>query len=86
MDEPQFVGGVNHGTGWYCFPTDRFKTITLHAFLINTLSLEEAALGALLPHVMQRATKRWPTFQSMEQTMESLYGAVFRADVGKIGV
>ncbi len=84
-DNSGFVGGVHHGTGWYCFPTDRFKTITLHAFIVNTLSLDEAALGALLPHVMQRATKRWPTFQSMEQTLESLYGASFRADVGKIG-
>lgn len=84
-EESEFVGEMHHGTGWYCFPTNRFKTITLHAFWINQLSQEEAALGALLPHVMQRGTKKWPTFQIMEQTLESLYGAAFRADVGKIG-
>lgn len=80
-----FIGTMEQGTGWFCFPTKRFKTITLHAFWINQLSRQEAALGALLPHVMQRGTTSWPTFQRMEQTLESLYGASFRADVGKMG-
>ncbi len=79
-----FVGQIHEGAGWYCFPTSRFKTITLHAFIINELNREEAAFGAILPHVLQRGTSKWPTFMQMEQTLEELYGASLRAEVGKI--
>ncbi|PSR28081.1 MAG: insulinase family protein [Sulfobacillus thermosulfidooxidans] len=80
-----FVGQIHQGSGWYCFSTPRFKTITLHAFIINELTADEAAFGALLPHVLQRGTQKWPTYMQMEQTLEDMYGASFRADVGKIG-
>lgn len=79
-----FVGHVQNGSGWYCFSTGRFKTITLHAFLINELTADDAVFGAVLPHVLQRGTKRWPTFMKMEQTLEDMYGASFRAEVGKL--
>ncbi len=79
-----FVGQTHQGVGWYCFPTSRFKTITLHAFIINELNREEAAFGAILPHMLQHGTKKWPSFMQMEQHLEELYGASLRAEVGKI--
>lgn len=82
--EDGFVGRFEEGTGWFCYPTKRFKTVTLQAFWINDLTAEHAAEGALLPHVLRRGTQRWPSLMAIEQKLEDLYGASFRADVGKV--
>lgn len=80
-----FVGEFRDGVGYYCFPTTRFKTISIHALWINDLVPGEASLGALLPAVLKRGSQRWPSAMAMEAELENLYGASFRADVGKIG-
>jgi predicted Zn-dependent peptidase len=66
-------------------PTDRFKTITLHATYVQELEEATATRSALVPFVLRRGTARWPTFSAMQATLDDLYGATFRADVGKIG-
>jgi predicted Zn-dependent peptidase len=74
-----------HGRGaTYCYTTDRFKTISLHAVWVNPLTAAEASLGALVPAVLKRATQRWPSTTRLHQRLEELYGAHFRADVGKV--
>lgn len=80
-----FVGEFDHGRGWYGYSTKRFKTITLHGFWVNELTEDEAALGALLPHVLRRGTRRFPDLVAIERELENLYGAEFRAEVGKVG-
>lgn len=80
-----FVGELTEQGGWLCYPAKRFKTITLEAFWINPLKPEEAALAALLPYVLRRATQKWPTMAAIERRLEELYGAGFRSDVGKAG-
>jgi predicted Zn-dependent peptidase len=80
-----FVGTVDQGIGVYVYPTDRFKTITLYAAWITDLRAETAALTALVPYCLRRGTVRWPTFSAMEGRLDDLYGASFRADVGKLG-
>lgn len=82
--EAGFVGNFQNGVGWYVYPTKRFKTISLQAFWVNDLTQETAAQGALLPHVLKRGTRRWPDAMAIEKQLETLYGASFRADVGKI--
>ncbi len=82
--EAGFVGDFQNGVGWYVYPTKRFKTISLQAFWVNDLNAETAAQGALLPHVLKRGTRRWPNAMAIEKQLETLYGASFRADVGKI--
>lgn len=42
-------------------------------------------MGAVLPHVLKRGTRSWPNRLLMETQLENLYGASFRADVGKLG-
>lgn len=71
--------------GSYVYPTHRFKTITIYAAFIQELTVDDRARGALLPHVMKRGTRAWPNRMVMEQQLENLYGASFRADVGKLG-
>ena len=83
MDD--FTEEWHHGLGLYVYPTKRFKTVTLYAAWIRDLDPEGRALGAMLPHVLKRGTERWVTHTLMEQQLEELYGANFRADVGKLG-
>lgn len=80
-----FVGKIENGLGYYCYPTKRFKTINLHAVFINELTEEEAVFGAVLPHVLGRGSKKWPSMLAVEQQLDDLYGASFRAEVGKFG-
>lgn len=82
--EAGFIGSFQNGVGWYVYPTQRFKTISLQAFWINDLMPKTAAEGALLPHLLKRGTMRWRDSMAIEKQLESLYGATFRADVGKI--
>ncbi len=82
--EAGFVGNFHNGVGWYVYPTKRFKTISLQAFWVNDLTPSTAAQGALLPHLLKRGTLRWPDSMAIEKQLETLYGASFRADVGKI--
>jgi predicted Zn-dependent peptidase len=76
---------VQDGLGVFVYPTDRFKTITMHAVFVQDLEEETAARSALVPFVLRRGTRRWPTYTAMQRTLEDLYGAGFRADVGKLG-
>lgn len=81
----RFLGSWKDGIGCYVYPTNRFKTVTIYAAWIRDLSPSDRALGALLPAVLKRGTQRWPNRVLMEQQLEGLYGASFRADVGKLG-
>lgn len=68
----------------FVFPTDRFKTVTLHAVYVQELTREDAAESALVPMVLRRGTRRHPTFTAMQAALDNLYGAHFRAEAGKI--
>lgn len=81
----QFLGQWHDGHGCFVYPTTRFKSVTIYAAWIRELTVAERALGALLPSVLRRGTHSFPDRQKMEQRLENLYGASFRADVGKLG-
>lgn len=80
-----FSGTLQGGLGVYIYPTDRFKTISIHAVWVQDLTRDAAAPSALIPPVLRRGTSAWPTWTAMEERLEDLYGAGFRADVGKLG-
>ncbi|MCY0880362.1 MAG: insulinase family protein, partial [Firmicutes bacterium] len=71
-------------TGWFCYPTKRFKTITMQAVWVNELTRGERALGAVLPQVLRRGTTTWENGLAIDRRLEEMYGASFRVDVGKI--
>jgi predicted Zn-dependent peptidase len=83
--EHAFVGSFKDGGGWYCYPTKQFKTIAIQAFWMNPLRVNDASMGAIIPHILRRASQKWPTTVVMERQLEDLYGASFRAEVGKVG-
>lgn len=80
-----FHGEWDQGVGYYVYPTRRFKTVTIYATWIRELRPQDRSLGAVLPHVLRRGTDKWPNRMAIEQKLEGLYGASFRAEVGKIG-
>ncbi len=84
-DPNAFVGGTEHGIGVYTQATDRFKTISLHAVWLTTLTEGAASVTALVPSLLRRGARRWPDWRSMEMRLEELYGAAFRAAVEKVG-
>jgi predicted Zn-dependent peptidase len=53
--------------------------------LVQELRPETATLAALVPFVLRRGTRSCPDFAAMQARLDNLYGAAFRADVGKLG-
>ncbi len=80
-----FRGHFEAGRGWYCYPTKRFKTLSVYAYWLNPLTAGETSGGALVPQILRRASQSWNSTVLVERRLEELYGASFRAEVGKIG-
>ncbi|WP_028775816.1 EF-P 5-aminopentanol modification-associated protein YfmF [Shimazuella kribbensis] len=66
-------------------PSDKFKTTTLSAFITNPLQVETSTKNALLPNVLGRGTKSYPTTVALRQKLNELYGAGSFGDVFKRG-
>lgn len=63
----------------------KFKTVHFTAKLRAPLSRDTMTKRALLPFVMQRGTKRYPTTNEFRRALDNLYGATFSMDGGKKG-
>ena len=79
------LGTPAEGYNLYVHSTDRFKTTTLRLYLHGPLSEEEAALTALVPAMLRRGCRRYPSLRAMTRVLDDLYGAQLDADVLKIG-
>lgn len=55
--------------------TDKFKTACFSVNFVRPHCAEEAALNALLPSVLLRATERYPDIRSISMQLDALYGA-----------
>lgn len=76
---------LNDNIALTCVTTDRFKTHVLTAFLIRQLRKDEASLNALLPQVLRRGNKKYPTLTAMSNRLADLYGAGLSGEVRKRG-
>ena len=63
----------------------RFKTMKLSVNLIVPLRQETAAIYGILPGIITRATREYPTYQSLNRRLSELYGASLGAGARKIG-
>lgn len=68
-----------------CLPSEKFKTDFLSAQFITPLRPETAGLGALLPAVLDRGTRRCPDMQQLTAAEDMLYGASISHGVRKRG-
>lgn len=76
---------LENGINVYLYPTDKFKTLTFSFFIYRDLEEENATKNALIPFVLKRGTKNFPTARKLTRYLESLYGADLGADVVKKG-
>ena len=65
--------------------TDKFKTNSIHFFFQDNLTRENVTKNALLPAVMRRGSRTYPTLRDISMELESLYGASFDCGVTKKG-
>ncbi|PTM58929.1 EF-P 5-aminopentanol modification-associated protein YfmF [Desmospora activa] len=65
--------------------TEKFKTNLLMAMVQQELSSQHVTQHALLPSVLQRGTRSYPTTLGLKRKLDELYGAGLFGDVGKRG-
>lgn len=65
--------------------TERFKTACLSLSMIRPLRREEAAMNALLPAVLMRGTRKYPTLRDISAFLDEQYGASVGTLVRKNG-
>ena len=65
--------------------TDKFKTASINLFIHNQLDSEAATQNALIPMVLKRGSKDFPTMQEISRKLENLYGSFFDCGVVKKG-
>lgn len=82
----EFVSkNLAQGVNLYINPTKKFKTILVQLFLHRQLDKELATLTALLPMVLMRGSKNYPTTLEITRSLEKLYGAEIAGDIMKKG-
>ena len=74
-----------NGIDIYRISTDKFKTSSINFFFQDNLTRETVTKNALLPAVMRRGCKAYPTFKEIAMQLEKLYGASFDCGVTKKG-
>jgi predicted Zn-dependent peptidase len=72
------------GTRLHVYPTAKWKTVCVDIFVRRALD-RDAALFALLPHILKRGTRRFGDRRAMTRRLEELYGASMASDILKIG-
>ncbi|WP_422486522.1 EF-P 5-aminopentanol modification-associated protein YfmF [Gudongella sp. DL1XJH-153] len=65
--------------------TDKFKSNYLGVYIIRPLDREEVTLNSLLPTVLNRGTKNYPSTLRMERKLENLFGANLKINSSRRG-
>ena len=68
---------VTHGVTLHAAQTDKFKTGCFSVNFLRPHCRAYAAIDALLPSVLLRATERYPDIRSISARLDELYGASF---------
>ncbi len=69
----------------HLIPVEKFKTVLIAVFLQQSLERETATQTALLPAVLERGSRQYPTYRDLRIRLEELYGAELSSDVIKMG-
>ncbi len=65
--------------------TEKYKTNTIVWKMKAPLSKEDVTKRALLPHVLQSSTGKYPTTTALRSYLDELYGATLYIDLAKKG-
>ena len=66
------------------YKTSRFKTSRISFTMVLPLE-KDASKNAMLPYILARTCKEFPTYMSLSKKLADLYGATLTPSVGKIG-
>lgn len=76
---------LKNGVNLYVYSTPKFKTTTFCLFFHQNLNRHIATKTALLPFVLKRGNKSFPTSRKLSLFLEDLYGTDMGADILKRG-
>lgn len=78
---------IQLGKGIYLnlIKTNKFKSSLLSYYFIRPLNKEEVTKNALIPLILKRGTKTFPTSLDIEKKLEELYGTNFSTTINKRG-
>lgn len=76
---------INHNISLHYIPMEKLKTTTIGLYVHHRLSRADATKNALLPYVLRRGSRAYPTMQDIARALEELYGADFHVGVTKKG-
>ena len=76
---------IGNGVTFHGIGASRFKTGRLTAAMLLPLSAETASANAILPYLLRRSCRKYPTFRKLNEKLSSLYGASLQAQVYKLG-
>lgn len=84
LEQARKVSSFN-GIDIYRISTEKFKTSSIHFFFQDNLTRKTVTKNALLPAVLRRGSKEYPTLRDISMELEMLYGASFDCGVTKKG-
>jgi predicted Zn-dependent peptidase len=76
---------LKNGMNLFIHPTVKFKTIMVQLIFHRHLDEGDVTESSLLPAVLQRGSKSYPTRMKLAHKLEELYGTEMMADVTKKG-
>lgn len=76
---------VKNGITFYRINSDKFKTTRVDLFFVDNLQKERVSGNALLPAMMKRGCKSYPSVKELELELDKLYGADLDGGVIKKG-
>ena len=76
---------TNNGFNVTAIKTDKFKTNSISLFIHNQLDQATVTQNALIPMILRRGSKDYPTMQELSKRLEELYGSAFGCGVVKKG-
>lgn len=82
---PPVIRPLARGASFLGLRDDRFKTARLTAVLLLPLAAESASSNAVLPSLLQRSSRDYPTYAALRRRLNELYGARIVADVARLG-
>jgi predicted Zn-dependent peptidase len=74
-----------NGISFYYIHSDKFKTISLNVIFATALKKKLATCNALIPHILKRGCRSYPTQQELAIRLEELYGMSLNGSVDKKG-
>jgi predicted Zn-dependent peptidase len=76
---------IKNGVRARLLKSDKFKTNIIGIFFSTELNKENVTKNALIPAILRRGTKKYPTMRDISIELENLYGAKFDCGVSKKG-